>query len=140
MTAPENKSIYFRNGKEWHQLCSQKHYDESTVRHVDDKLELKFAEGTRDALYKDFSPLRFSDPFYYGYFGNHVYVVMFDRTDGIRFTHSPTGGGANNPPWDWQYIIPKYDVLQEYGCRARMIYREKCSRNEILNGNTTVHE
>lgn len=133
INAPENKSIYFRDTKDWHQLCTQKHYDESTVRHVDDKVELKFSEGTRDALYKNFSPLRYSDPFYYGYSGNQIFIVMFDRTEGIRFTQSPTGGGAENPAWDWQYIIPKYDVLQEYGFRARVVYREKCSREDVAN-------
>jgi len=133
--APENKSLYFRDDKGWVQLCTQRHDDESTVRHVDDKLELKFAPDTRDALYKNFSPNRYTDPFYYGIADMHVYVLMFDRSDGIRFAHSPSSGGLPsfpNPAWDWQFILPKYDVLQEYGYRARVVYREKCSREEIL--------
>ena len=133
--APENKSIYFRDAKGWVQLCTQGHNDESTVRHVDDKLDLKFAADTRQTLYKNLSPLRFSDPFYYGLFGNHTYILMFDRTEGIRFSHSPSGGGppsAPEPAWDWQFIIPKYDVLQEYGYRARIVYRETCSRDEVM--------
>lgn len=135
INSPENKSIYFRDEKGWVQLCTQAHYDESSVRHVDDKIELKFLDGTRDTLYKNLSPLRFSDPFYYGYFGSHVYILMFDRAEGIRFCHSPSGGGVPSSPtpaWDWQYLVPKYDVLQEYGYRARVVYREKCSRDEIL--------
>jgi hypothetical protein len=133
--APENKSIYFRDAKDWVQLCTQGHNVQSTVRHVDDKLDLAFAPGTRDTLYRNFSSLRFRDPLYYGISGNHVYVLMFDRAEGIRFSHSPSSGGVPsypNPAWDWQYIIPKYEVLQEYGYRARVVYREKCSREEIL--------
>jgi hypothetical protein len=132
---PENKSIYFRDEKGWVQLCTQRHDDESTVRHVNDSFDLKFASETRDTLYKNLSPLRFSDPFYYGLFGDHIYIVMFDRAEGIRFSHSPSGGGppsATQPAWDWQYIIPKYEVLREYGYRARVVYREKCSRDEVL--------
>lgn len=135
INAPENKSIYFRDDKGWVQFCTQRHDDESTVRHVDDKVELKFAPDTRDTLYRNFSQIRYTDPFYYGLFGNHVYILMFDRFEGIRFSHSPSSGGppsAPNPAWDWQFIIPKYDVLQEYGYRARVVYREKCSRDEIL--------
>jgi hypothetical protein len=132
--APENKSIYFRDDKGWVQLCAQTHDDESTVRHLDDKIELKAVKGARNSLYQNFSPLRFSDPFYYGLSGNHVFALMFDRTEGIRFSHSPSSGGPPsfpNPAWDWQFIIPTYDVLQEYGYRARVVYREKCSREEL---------
>ena len=126
---------YFRDDKGWVQLCTQTHYDQSTVRHVADRFELKVAPGTRETLYRNLSPLRFSDPLYYGLFGTHQYIVMFDRTDGIRFSHSPSGGGppsATEPAWDWQFIIPTYDVLREYGYRARVVYRERCTREEVL--------
>ena len=132
---PENKSIYFRDAKGWVQLCSQTHTDESTVVHVDDKTDLQFTANTRPMLYKSLSPLRFSEPVYYGIFGTHQYILMFDRTDGIRFAHSPSAGGppsATEVAWDWQFIIPKYEVLQEYGYRARVAYRERCSREEVL--------
>jgi hypothetical protein len=135
INSPENKAIYFRDAKGWVQLCTQGHDNQSTVLHVDDRTELKFAPDTRDTLYKNLSPLRYSDPFYYGYFGEKVYIIMFDRTEGIRFAHSPSGGGppsAPEPAWDWQYILPKYEVLQEYGYRARAVYRDRCSRDEIL--------
>jgi hypothetical protein len=36
-----------------------------------------------------------------------------------------------NPAWDFQFIIPKYAVLQEYSYRARIAYRERCPREEI---------
>jgi hypothetical protein len=117
------------------QLCTQTHNDESTVLHLQDKTELKFIAGTRQMLYKNFSPLRFSDPLYYGLVGSHQYMIMFDRAEGIRFSHSPSGGGppsATETAWDWQFIIPQYEVAQEYGYRARMAYRERCPREEIL--------
>lgn len=136
INAPENKSIYFRDPKGWVQLCTQEHNNQSTVRHKDDALELKFTEVPRQTLYKNFSPLRYVDPFYYGYYGaNHLFLLMFDRTEGIRFTHSPSSGGPPsfpNPAWDFQYILPKFEVLQEYGFRARAVYRERCSREEIV--------
>ena len=135
VNAPEDKSIYFRDPKGWVQLCTQAHNNQSTVRHVDDKLDLKFLDVPRQTLYKNFSELRFVEPFYYGYFGTtHLFILMFDRIDGVRFAHSPSSGGppsAPNPAWDFQFIIPRFEVLQEYGFRARGVFRERCSRDEI---------
>lgn len=138
INAPLDKSIYFRNGSAWQQLCTQQHNDESTVRHRDDAVDLRFSKNQPNSLYRNLSPLRFETPFYYGLFHDHVYILMFDRTAGIRFTHSPSGGGTNqkeettNPAWDFQYIVPKYEVNSDYRFRARVAYRPRCSRADIL--------
>ena len=66
-----------------------------------------------------------------------------DRSDGIRFSHSPSGGGDNaelqttNPAWDFQFIIPTYEVMRDYGFRARAVYRDRCSREELVKEFTT---
>src|SRR6185436_13280128 len=119
---PENKSLYFRDPKGWVQFMTQFHNDQSTVLHADDKFELKTVPGTRETLYKNISSLRFTDPLFYGYYGNHQLIYMFDRTEGIRLSHSPSGGGPpshTETAWDWQYILPTYEVLKEYGYRMR---------------------
>jgi hypothetical protein len=137
INAPDDKSLYFRNNQ-WLQLCTQEHNDESTVRHCDDRIDLKFSEGLGNALYRNLSRLRFGEPLCYGNFRKHVFLIMFDRTDGIRLTHSPSGGGVNkerdtaNPAWDFQFLIPNCEVKREYGFKARVVYREQCSRAEIL--------
>jgi hypothetical protein len=138
INAPEDKSLYFRHGRLWHQLCSPMHNEQSTVRHTDDRVELRFAEGYRNALYRNFSPLRYDEPFYCGHYRGMVMILMFDRTSGIRFTHSPSGGGVNterqtsNPAWDFQFLIPEYEVNREYSFRARLAYRPRCGREAIL--------
>jgi hypothetical protein len=138
INAPEDKSMYFRGDGRWQQLCTQQHNDQSTVLHRDDKFVLPFSPVAANTLYKNFSPIKFDEPFFYGHFGKQVFLLMFDRSAGIRFTHSPSGGGFNkelqttNPAWDFQFIIPAYDVLREYGFRARAVYRERCSRRDIL--------
>lgn len=143
--APPDKSLYFPGREEgrgggslWTQFCTQRHNDQSTVRHKDDSLELAFADEERDALFKNLSPLRFDEPFYHGLFEEHVWILMFDRAEGIRFTHSPTGGGTDaqrkttNPAWDFQFLVPKPEVLKEHGFRARAVFRPRCSREEIV--------
>ena len=140
INAPLDKSIYFQdNNLHWAQLCTQRHNDESTVRHVDDDRQLTFNPDYGDALFRNFSPMRYQLPLFYGLFDDHIWIVMFDRTEGIRITHSPSGGGKNNqyqttnPAWDFQFIIPDYQVNKEYGFNARMVYRPSCSRKMILN-------
>ena len=143
VNGPIDKSMYFKGGWKkgddlWMQLCTQKHDDESTVSHFDDNLKLEFLEGSRNALFKNHSPMRFSKTFYYGHFEDLTYIIMFNRSKEIRFTHSPSGGGYNqkrttsNPAWDFQFLVPEYEVLQQYGYRARIALRKRCSRLEIL--------
>jgi hypothetical protein len=138
MNAPEDKSMYFRNSGIWHQLCTQRHNDESTVRHKEDKLELRFSEGFPECLFRNFSPLRFEEPFYYGHVRNMTAIFLFDRSEGVRFTHSPSGGGVNtaqqtaNPAWDFQYVLPRFEVNRAYQFALRLVYRPRCSRAEVL--------
>jgi hypothetical protein len=138
INAPDDKSMYFRGSRLWQQLCTQRHNDESTLMHTDDKLELRFHKDFPPCLFRNNSPMRYEEPFFYGNFRNHMVILMFDRTSGIRFTHSPSGGGSNaqlqttNPAWDFQFLIPKYEVKREYQFRARLAYRPRCSREDIM--------
>jgi hypothetical protein len=138
INAPEDKSMYLRGKNLWLQHCSPAHNSVSTVVHQNDPFELTFAEGHRDCLYKSLSPLKYETPLFYGLFRKHILILMFDRASGLRLSHSPSGGGANaaaqttNPAWDFQYVLPKYEVNTDYTLRARLIYRERCSRAEVL--------
>ena len=143
INGPADKSLYFRGGWRaqealWMQLCTQQHNDESTVLAHGDDFKLTWKEGSRDALFKNDSRMRYADPFYYGNFDGLNYILMFEKADGIRLTHSPSGGGFNknfettNPAWDWQFIVPKYKVNAEYKYRARAALRPEGARAEIL--------
>lgn len=138
-----DKSLYFPGGWRageslWMQLCTQAHDDESTVIAHDDKFQLTWKKDSRDTLFKNLSRMRYARPFYYGHFENLVYILMFKPAAGIRLTHSPSGGGLNrefnttNPAWDWQFIVPKYEVMKEYRYKARAVLRPRCSRKDIL--------
>jgi hypothetical protein len=140
INAPEDKSLYFRSRDRWTQFCTQRHNDESTVLpDVDGEVMPAFSDDYPDMLYKNRSPLRFAEPFYYGLFGRMVYILMFDRTSGIRFSHSPSGGGdsahaeTTNPAWDFQYIIPNYEVGRRYEFRARVVYKPFDGRADVLD-------
>ncbi|MBL8820246.1 MAG: hypothetical protein JNL58_29755 [Planctomyces sp.] len=158
MNAPADKSMYFLGFPEgfdfsgrsdssvdaiheqaqWIQLCTQWHNDQSTVQHWQDRYQMSFPAQGRDALFKNISKLRFDRPFFYGRIDNLSWLVMFDRSAGIRFTHSPSGGGTNaefkttNPAWDFQYYVEKPQIGREYSFQVRTVLRPECSREEIL--------
>jgi len=144
INAPEDKSLYFMGNQAgqqsslWMQFCTQRHDDESTALHRDDTFELTFRDDYRDALFRNLSPMRYHLPLCYGLFENLTWIMMFDRTEGIRLSHSPSGGGVTperqttNPAWDFQFILPEYAVNQEYSFRARAVLRPRCSRDEVL--------
>jgi hypothetical protein len=138
INAPDDKSMYLRGKNAWLQHCTPAHNAMSTVLHEKDEFELRFARDHRDCLYMNYSPLKYEQPFFHGLFRDMTVIVMFDRTQGIRLTHSPSGGGFNaekqtsNPAWDFQFIIPKYEVNEDYGYKGRLVYRPKCSRADVL--------
>ena len=138
INAPDDKSMYFRGKSGWLQHCTPAHDVLSTVLHESNSFDMTFAREHRDCLYMNFSPLKFDLPFFYGLFRDMTMIVMFDRTQGIRLTHSPSGGGNNaerqttNPAWDFQFILPKYEVNEDYGFKGRLVYRPRCSRDEVL--------
>jgi len=147
INGPENKSIYFlgfplsgwRDAPMWLQFCTQYHGRDSTVCYVEDdrKLELT-SEEHPEFLFPSISPLRYAQPFYYGHFRDHVYMIMFDKPENIRFAHSPSGGGHSprmndtNPAWDFQFIIPSYKLHSEYGFSARVVYKKFTDRKDLI--------
>ncbi len=39
---------------------------------------------------------------------------------------------TTNPAWDFQFILPEYDVMKEYGFKARTLLRPRCPREELI--------
>jgi hypothetical protein len=142
INGPLDKSIYFLDAKStldqpiWRQLCTQQHNLNSTVRGPLDTAELTFEDS--QMLFANVSPLRYSSPFFYGRFRQMVLIYVFEPVADLRFTHSPSGGGATptgddtNPAWDFQLVIPNPRKGQEYGLRGRLIYKPWQGRDDVL--------
>jgi hypothetical protein len=140
---PEDKSIHFLAAEAtlekpvWVQFLTQQHNRDSTVLNEADPATIKF-DATNPTLWNNLSPLRYSVPFFYGRFRNMVLIFIFQPDARIRFSHSPSGGGAtkggdgHNPAWDFQLIIPDYKVGQDYRLKTRLVYKPWKDRNDVL--------
>ncbi|MCA9218112.1 MAG: hypothetical protein KDB27_33805 [Planctomycetales bacterium] len=143
INGPIDKSIYFLDSQStlnrpvWRQFCTQAHDRDSTVLHKLDQTSLSFEDGV-ETLFSNTSPLRYSEPFFYGRFKNMVLIYVFKPNQNIRFSHSPSGGGSTaagddtNPAWDFQLIVPQVQVGQEYGLTGRVIYKKWEGRDDVL--------
>jgi len=143
INAPLDKSLYFfRAGEEgariWQQFCTQYHNHDSTVKSSHDTFNWNFSSETRDSLFSSISKIRYAEPFFYGRFRNMVLILIFENSEGIRFSHSPSGGGFTengtdtNPAWDFQWINPNYVVGKTYQFRYRVVYKKWVDRADVL--------
>lgn len=138
INAPSNKHIYFwgqdknQEGKSWIAAYSSKHGFKSCHRWKNDNADYYFAPNFNLTLVNNFSDYKYDLPVYFGKYHNMAFAYFFDQSDGIRFSQSPTGGGATNPAWDFQYIIPNLKVGKEYSFKARLVYKPFISNEDIL--------
>ena len=136
--APEDKHIYFWGRKkdestdQWVSAFSKKHGVKSTHLYENDKENIYFAPNFNATLASHFSDYVYSEPFYFGRFHNMALAYLFDRAQGIRFSQSPTGGGAKNPAWDFQFIIPNFKVGKVYSFKARVVYKPFAGAEDIM--------
>ncbi len=135
--APQDIRLHFRGSvsddqeEQWIAAYSPRHGEASTHLAADDHEQIYFAENFNVTLASHFSPHRFTEPYYYGRFGQMALAYFFDSDEIIRFSQSPTGGGDKNPAWDFQYLIPDFDFDKVYTFRARMVYKPFVDPSDI---------
>ncbi len=129
---PKSKAIHFLGvprdapadaRPRWIEAITPKHGTEST--HVGLHDERAFAPAPDFPMhYMAFSDstYRYAEPFYYGVSRGMALAFVFRKADKIRFTQSPSGGGHGNPAWDFEFMIPDYQVGETYGFKMRAVY------------------
>jgi hypothetical protein len=74
---------------------------------------------------------RYRAPWYYGVSGGVAFAQVFRPRDRVRFAQSPSGCGAGNPPWDFQWYVPDYRVGQRYQMVMRAVLVPGTSRAAV---------
>jgi hypothetical protein len=150
LNAPENKGIYFLDAgstiekPRWVQLVTQRHNHDSSVPAASEAGRFDLRPGP-PALWNNLSPLRYAEPFYYGRWRDYVLIFLFERSQAIRFAHSPSGGGVTtdstdtNPAWDFQWLIPGAEPGREYTLRGRLVMKRWSGRQDVLREATEFY-
>jgi len=135
---PESGAIFFRgHGREedgparWIETVSPAHGTDSThapaglaaLPHVDADFPLTLVNHPSRYVY--------TEPWYFGVSHGMAYVLMFRQRDRLWLAQSPSGGGAGNPAWDFQWFISDYRVGEAYGFVMRAAYLPYQSREQI---------
>ena len=132
---PESGAIYFRSttggSLQWVESVSPAHGVAATHLSYQDTRELARAPDYPQTLIFNTSKWRYIYPFYYGLSHGMAYVQLFRDSDLVRFSQSPSGGGGGNPAWDFQWVIPAYEVGKSYGFQMRIAYTPFVNPAEI---------
>ena len=134
---PESLAIHFRGTSldnpqpHWIEAISEAHGVKSSHLFIGDRFEPFYAPNFNTTLASHFSDYRYVEPFYFGRKGKMVYAIFFDRTEGIRFSQSPTGGGTGNPAWDHHLLIRDPKIGVPYSYRSRLVYKTFTSAEDI---------
>lgn len=143
MNAPEDKGMYFLQegsslaAPQWVQFCTQQHGRDSTVRGAGDRFTFPLGEDPR-SLFRNLSPLRYAEPFFYGRVRDMVLIHIFRPTPHLRFAHSPSGGSRTpagddtNPAWDFQLVAPEAEAREGLRLSMRVVYKPWAGRADVL--------
>ncbi|MCA2966886.1 MAG: DUF1080 domain-containing protein [Acidobacteriaceae bacterium] len=138
MNAPEDKSIYFRGPQgQWRQFATQLHGRDATILAADAPPPPAATEDPA-SLFRNLSPLRYAESFFYGRLGDMVLIYIFRPNPYLRFAQSPSGGGNTpagddtNPAWDFQLVIPNPEANRTYPLDLRVVYKPWAGRADVL--------
>jgi len=84
------------------------------------------------------SEYRYREPWYYGVSHGMAFAQMFRPQDQVRLSQSPSGGGNGNPAWDFQWLIPQYEVGKRYRFVMRATYLPFESTEQVTKA-TVAH-
>jgi hypothetical protein len=126
---PESKAIHFWGHKEeegpaprWIEATSPDHGKLSTHLATDDRRDFPHDADFPLLLVFNRSDYRYDDLWYYGVSHGMAYAQVFRKRDQIRYSQSPIGGGGGNPAWDFQFLVPSFEVDKSYRMVMRVLY------------------
>jgi hypothetical protein len=135
---PESTNIHFvgksasaAESATWIEVASPAHGVDSTHPPAGALPELRHDQDFPLTLVFHRSPYVYVEPWYFGVSRGRAYVQMFRSRDRIWFAQSPSGGGAGNPAWDFQWFVSDPKVGEPYGFTMRAALLSTTDREGI---------
>jgi hypothetical protein len=123
-SGPGDRKPASNDAAQWLTVLSRRHGENATHPPAGAIPDLKFDEDFPLLLINHRSPYVHTADWYYGICRGMAYVQMFRPKDRIWFAQSPTGGGASNPAWDFQWFVLQPKQGDAYGLVMRAAYVE----------------
>ncbi len=142
---PEEKGIHFigRNRSdtensegEWIYHLPSAHGTDANHRPAGSQWDPEFDEDFPVRLASGISDLEYIYPFYYGISGDYVLIKMFERPteyDEMRLAQSPTGGGPENPAWDFLYFNKNPVAGEPFRFRAALVVKKFEGIDDVID-------
>lgn len=119
---PESLDIHFRgvdNGQaaetaRWIRGITPNHGTLSTHVGQDDSRDFPHDPAFPLTLVFNRSRHQYVEPWYFGVSHGQAFAQMFRPQDRVRLSQSPSGGGAGNPAWDFQFFIDQFELNRRY--------------------------
>lgn len=126
---PESLDIHFKGHPadqpavaQWVRGVTPAHGELPTHLATGDRREFRYDPKFPLTLVFNLSKYRYSEPWYYGVSHGMALVQIFQPKDQVRLSQSPSGGGPRNPAWDFQFLIPDYELGRRYQMVMRAMY------------------
>jgi hypothetical protein len=138
--APAERDIQFKGHgvdepavARWVHGVTPAHGQLSTHIAPDDAREFAHDDKFPLSLVFNRSKYYYDEPWYFGVSHGMAYVQMFRPKDQVRLSQSPNGGNdpPKNPAWDFQFLIPNYEVGRRYQMVMRAAYLPYQSPEQI---------
>ena len=137
---PESLDIHFRGRPaddatapiQWIRGVTPSHGTLATHLAIDDNRLFEHDAEFPLTLVFNRSHYRYAEPWYYGLRHGMAFVQIFRPRDRVRLSQSPSGGGSGNPAWDFQWLIPQYEVGKRYRFVMRAMYLPFESQEQIF--------
>jgi hypothetical protein len=142
---PESLDIHFlghpandtRSEAKWIRGVTPEHGVRPTHLAFDDQRQFPHDSEFPLSLVFNLSEHRYREPWYYGVSRGMAFAQMFRPRDQVRLSQSPSGGGDGNPAWDFQWLIPKYEVGKRYRFVMRAMYLPFESTEQVTRATAT---
>ncbi|MBM3835364.1 MAG: hypothetical protein FJ403_19230 [Verrucomicrobia bacterium] len=126
---PESRDTHFlippghtETGPKWVRASSPQHGVLAAHRAENDNRAFAHDANFPLTLVFNYSNHRYAEPWFLGVCRQMAFVQIFQPQDKVRLSQSPSGGGAGNPAWDFQWILPDYKIGQRYRLVMRALY------------------
>jgi hypothetical protein len=134
---PEDMGLWFpvqaEDSVRWIRHYSPSHGVESTHRNISDTAVVEIQENQQNFMYGNYSSWRYARPYFCGISHGMRFLWMVDDSPDIRFAQSPSGGGGGCPAWDFQLVVPNYEVGREYTLSGRLVCSQFANRDDCAS-------